>query len=219
MKLNVTAQELDDLNSLVKKTMVQGAAIGLGVSTIGNFVGNRYSTVWRSMRPQYKGVVISFVSIAITMTMVERRVLHFDRSRHDSEYGSKYSEVERRYEFLPFTDRAKLWLAENRYYATGGVMATVLGSSLWYNWSNPLIDRQQKFVNARMFTQTATLGSILALVFLASFSPRKEEKEKYDRDHWLRVVEQTEKGEAVPTVRSPAPQTGSVLWNPEPKRS
>mmetsp|Transcript_20489 Transcript_20489/g.61685 ORF Transcript_20489/g.61685 Transcript_20489/m.61685 type:complete len:110 (-) Transcript_20489:578-907(-) len=83
---------------------------------------------------------------------------------------------------MGYMDDVKDYVVNNKLRSIGVLWASVLGSSLAYQWSRP-IPTQLKIIHSRVYAQALTLGSLAAVAFVEHYDHKNTTSEELARAH------------------------------------
>ncbi|KAF8554497.1 hypothetical protein OG21DRAFT_1484609 [Imleria badia] len=165
MKVNVSAEEWQLLDSVVLRGALEGAVASAALAVPGFYYLHRKSAWYRSLPLPLRVAGVVMVVAPFTSIQAERRSLEFERNRwSDSgklELDRAAAAEEARFSGLSTTDKALDWASRHQYSIILGSWALSMAAAGAIVAKDKYLTLPQKAVQARMWAQGLTIGVLI----------------------------------------------------------
>ncbi|KAG9311451.1 hypothetical protein JVU11DRAFT_8566 [Chiua virens] len=165
MKVNVSSEEWQHLDSTVWRGALEGAITGAAVSIPSFYFLYRRSSWYRSLPFPLRVAGVVMVMAPLTSIQAERRSLEFERKQwSDSgklELDRAAAAEEARFNALSISDKVLDWTTRHQYSIILGSWALSMAAAGAIVSRDKYLTLPQKAVQARMWAQGLTIGVLL----------------------------------------------------------
>ncbi|KXN72723.1 hypothetical protein CONCODRAFT_83906 [Conidiobolus coronatus NRRL 28638] len=156
------------INSVIFKAGAEGALIGLAGGLAAVAIGNRFSPVFKGFTIQFKAFLISAAATCSFVIKGEKALIKFNMDSHSSPELLKKNEPQALTRIPSITERSVKFILDRKYYFMFGTWLGGMSIAGAYLYRKKYMTTSQKLVEARMWAQAITLGSLAAV---AAYQP------------------------------------------------
>lgn len=173
----LTQTELDDANKVFFTNGIRGA-IGCTAAALGaTFFIHRYTRFGRSLTLPFKAFFVTSAATAGFVINGEHALIEYDRAQHASQPIEKkiMESVD-----LTSLSRAKNFISDYRYHIVAASWLGGMSLAGLHLYRKRYLTVPQKLVEARVYAQAITLGSMVAVAIFsagATNDPKRKQKE------------------------------------------
>ena len=160
-----TPEELEGHHKATVRGAIEGFAAGFAIALPGWYIANKKWPAFRAMPVQLKTLAAILIVLPAYAIQAERRGVEYDESTWTGVGAKELERVktveEQRWESLTTTGKLKEWANQNQYKVILGGWALSMGVASAIVMTNKYQTTPQKIVQARMWAQGLTVGTII----------------------------------------------------------